>query len=176
MCHVDHLYPIPTLACLICWESHIYLVLRNNSSVHSIIVTQSCDTLAPIASSSSSAATSSPFHLSPRKSKLTLFLAVTMLVFNFVPWLSKVVFQLSLEHLWPPLMRSSLPLGHHKINLTWVNLSLMAPLELWGSIWTDPSWFCKIPLDSLFRIIYVYCTYCNSFLLFIKTFCSNALF
>jgi hypothetical protein len=44
------------------------------------------------------------FLLSPRKSKLNLFMAVTMPVFWLVPWLPRVVFQISLEHLWPPLL------------------------------------------------------------------------
>jgi hypothetical protein len=48
---VDRPYPPPPphLTCLMWWESyiyvHIYWVLRNNSSVYSVVVTQSCDTL-----------------------------------------------------------------------------------------------------------------------------------
>ncbi len=50
---------------LICRESYIYGVLRKNSSVHSVAVTQSCDTLVVTASSSLSSATSSPFFFLP---------------------------------------------------------------------------------------------------------------
>ncbi len=46
-----------------------------------------------------------------------------------VPWLPRVVFQLSLEHLWPLLTRSSLLPGYYENHLIWVDLSLMAPLS-----------------------------------------------
>jgi hypothetical protein len=75
-------------------------------------------------------------HLTLRKSKMTLFLGITMpACFLLGPsFLPRAVFQLSLKHLWPPLTRSSLPHGHHESHLIWVDSSLMAPLKL-ASIW-----------------------------------------
>jgi hypothetical protein len=49
---------------------------------------------------------------------------------SWVPWLLRVVFQLSLECLWTPLTWSSLSPGHHENHLIWVSSSLVALLEL----------------------------------------------
>jgi hypothetical protein len=48
-----------------------------------------------------------------------------------VPWLSRVVFQLSLQCLWLPLMRSSPLPGQPDNHLIWVDSSLMDP---WASL------------------------------------------
>jgi hypothetical protein len=62
MCHVDLPYPSP--------PPHFYLsdmwgdLYGNNSSIHSVAVIRSCDTLVLMASSSSSS-TSSPFFILP---------------------------------------------------------------------------------------------------------------
>ncbi len=66
MCRVFR--PLPHIfTCLLCRESYIDRVLRNNSSVHSLIVTRVCDTLFLNASSSSSTATSSSFLTIPQE-------------------------------------------------------------------------------------------------------------
>ncbi len=57
--------PPHILTCLICEESYIYSVLRNNSSVHSVAITRSCNTLVLTASSQLSTATSYPFWTLP---------------------------------------------------------------------------------------------------------------
>jgi hypothetical protein len=61
-------YPPSWLTFLICGErycKYIYWVLRNNSSVHSVAFTQTCDTLLLTSSSSSSSATSSHIFFLP---------------------------------------------------------------------------------------------------------------
>jgi hypothetical protein len=47
LCHIARPFPPPPFifTCLICGESYTYQALRNNSSVHSVAVTQFCDTL-----------------------------------------------------------------------------------------------------------------------------------
>ncbi len=76
MCRVDCPYSPPPLIVdrLICGETCIYWVLRNNPSVHSVAVALSCDTLVLATSSSSSLLTSSSFFFLPweKKSKLNL--------------------------------------------------------------------------------------------------------
>ncbi len=62
--------PPPMVDHLICGDSYIYRMLRNNSSVHSVTVTLSCDTLVLTASSS---ATSSPFFLPWERVSWTFF-------------------------------------------------------------------------------------------------------
>ncbi len=103
---------------LICGESYIFWVLRNSSSVHSVTVTQSCDTLFLTASSLSS---HQQLHLPSSStltmSKLILFRLSLCQFSDVAPWLPRVVFWLSLERLWPPLTRSSLPPGHHENHL-----------------------------------------------------------
>jgi hypothetical protein len=80
-----------------------------------------------------------------------------------VPWLPRVVFKLSLEHLWPPLTRSRLLSGHHENHLTWMDLSLMALLELawfWVPLATShevqpPVWVFRnhlIWVDSIWKV------------------------
>jgi uncharacterized membrane protein YdbT with pleckstrin-like domain len=68
MCPIDrlHLPPPSWLTILDVGVLYIYCVLRNNSSVQSVAVTRSRDTLVLTASSSSSSsATSSPFFFLP---------------------------------------------------------------------------------------------------------------
>ncbi len=59
--------PPPRFTCLICGENYTYCVQRNNSSVHRVAVTLSCDT----GSTTSSSLTSRPSS-TLRKSKLNL--------------------------------------------------------------------------------------------------------
>jgi hypothetical protein len=69
MYHIDFLNPPPlTFDLPDMWgELYIYWVLRNNSSEHSVAVTQSCDTLVLTSSSSLSSATNLPSLSYPEK-------------------------------------------------------------------------------------------------------------
>jgi hypothetical protein len=108
MCHVDHLSPPPMVDHLICRERYKYWVLRNNSSVYSDAVTQSCDRqVLTTSSSSSSSSTSSHFF--------------------FLSWESWTF--LGCHYAGFPAR--PLP-GHHENNLIWVYSSLMVPL--WASL------------------------------------------
>ncbi len=90
--------PPHIFTCLICGESYIYRVLRNDSSVHSVAVTPSCATVV-LTISSSSSVTLSPFFFFPWEriswiflcchyaSFLTVSLGFLKLFFNF-PWAS----------------------------------------------------------------------------------------
>jgi hypothetical protein len=79
MFHVNWPFPPPPhLTCLMCGESYIYRVLRNDSSVHSVAVARSCDTLVLTASSSSSSVTSSPFFILPRERVNWLFFKLSL--------------------------------------------------------------------------------------------------
>ncbi len=101
-CRIDCPDPPPPscLTFLICWKSYIYWVLRNNS-VNSAAVTLSCDTLVLTASS-----TLSPFFFLPwERVSWTSFRLLLSQFSNQVPWLSRVAFQLSLEHLWLSLVQ-----------------------------------------------------------------------
>ncbi len=62
-------------------------------------------------------------HLTLKKSKLTL-LGCHYARFWLGPLAFYSCFQLSFECLWPALMRSSLPPGHHENHLVWVDSSL----------------------------------------------------
>jgi hypothetical protein len=141
--------PTPSLVtCLICVKSNIYCVQRNNSSVHSVAVTLSCDTLF---------LTTSSFFFLPQKRVIWIFF-----------WLT-----LSQQ----PLKRSSLLPDYRKNHLIWMDSSLMVPLSalgrlfrgpasrltVSGTIWSEwtrseqsPLASCsKIPLECLFRSIYI---------------------
>ncbi len=88
------------------------------------------DTLALTTSSSSSSATSSPFFYFPWERVSLTFFRVSLHQFSdSVPWVSRVVFQLSLDLLWQHSARPSLPPGHHEDHLIWVDSSMMALLE-----------------------------------------------
>ncbi len=151
MCHVDCPYPSlpsPLVTCLIYGESYVYWMQRNNSSGHSVATTLFCDTLVlPISSS---------FHLwlhlcssSYPEKELNFLLAITEPIFCWkVCWISRVVCQLSVECLWLPLMKSSLPPDHHGLEPDgplWVNLALSA----FGCLFQDTasSWLFWEPSD-----------------------------
>jgi hypothetical protein len=96
-------------------------ILRINYSVHSVAVTQFCEPLFLAASSSLSSATSSPFFFLPWERVSLTFFRLSLCQFSdYVPWLPRVVLQLSLEHLWPPLTMPRLPSGHHESHLMWI--------------------------------------------------------
>ncbi len=166
-------------------------MLRNNSSVHSVAVTQFCDTLVLTASTSSSNATSSSHSFSsyPERVSWPFFrLSICLFLDRSLGFLEKI-FQHSLERLVPPSRWSSLqPPGHHENHLTWchsphfASLVLSAfghlsrgfslPLTVLRSIfseWTpseqSPFGFCSfIPHGSLFSTVhnyYILCIYCK---------------
>jgi hypothetical protein len=70
--------------------------------------------------------------LTLRKSKLILFRLSLCQFSDWVPWLSRVVFQLSLERLWQPLIRSSIP---HPV---WT---------LMRTFWSEWTWAWWYPLN-----------------------------
>ncbi len=73
----------PTFTCLICGESYRYWVQENNSSVHSVTVILSYDTLVLTTSSLSPSSTSSIFFFLPwERVSWTFLLPVTMPVFQ----------------------------------------------------------------------------------------------
>jgi hypothetical protein len=120
--------PPSCFTCLICGESNIYWVLRNNSSVHSVDVTLSCDTLVLITSSSSTSLTSSPFFFLPQErvswtffgchysSFLTRSLAFLELICN-TPLSTFGLLSQGPASPWPS----------RENHLIWVDLSLMVP-------------------------------------------------
>ncbi len=116
---------------------YVYWVLRNYSSVHNVAVTWSCNTLV-LTTSSSSSATSSSFFILPRERVSWTFSRLLLCEFSdYVPWLSRVVFQFSLGGLWQPLTRSSLLHGHQRtiwsewIRVWWPHLSYLSFEFLW---------------------------------------------
>ncbi len=74
--------PPPHLTCLMCGESYIYWALRNSFSVHSVAVTQSCDTLVLTVSSSSSSATLAPFFILPWERASCPFFRLSLCLFS----------------------------------------------------------------------------------------------
>ncbi len=65
LCWPSESCPPPHLYLFYIGDSYIYWILRNNTSIISVTITQSCDTLVLTASSSSSSLTSSPFFFLP---------------------------------------------------------------------------------------------------------------
>jgi hypothetical protein len=129
MCHVGHPYspPLPCFTCLICGESYMYRVQRNNSSVHSVTVTLSCGALVRTTSSSSSSSTSSHFFFLPWKRESWAFFGC-----HYASFLTRSLGFLklfSLERLWPPLAWSSLLPDHHE------------------TIWSEWTWAWWSPLS-----------------------------
>ncbi len=124
-----------------------------------------------------------------QKSTLNLFSLSLHRFSDQVPWLPRVVFQLSLECLWLPLTRASITPIYHENHLIWVDSSLMAPPHpSWASLvlsafcclsqgpasyprtiwseWTRSGWSplacSKILLECLFRTLdkyYLLCIY-----------------
>jgi hypothetical protein len=85
MYHVDHPYPSPPPFLPVCYVERAkygYWVLRNNSSVQSVAVTRSCDTLVLTASSLSSLATSSPFFILPWEKVSWPFFGLSLCLFS----------------------------------------------------------------------------------------------
>ncbi len=114
-------------------ELYIYWVQRNNSSVHSDAVTQSCYTLVLTNIIFIIRNFISLLLLILRTSRLNLFLGYHYATFPIRSLgFLEIFFQPSLEHFWPPFTRSSLPPGHHENHLIWVDSSFMAPP--WASL------------------------------------------
>ncbi len=123
----------PHFTCLICGESYIYWVLRNNSWVHtcSVSVTWSCHTGSHSIVIIVTRNIISLLSLTQRKSKLTLLSRLSLCLFLVKPLGFLELFSTShVGRLWPLLMRFSPPLGHHEDHLISVDYSLMTPLEL----------------------------------------------
>ncbi len=132
-CHVTIRFlpsPLPTL--LPSWNqertTYINWVLRKNSSVHSVTVTWSCDTLVLTASSSSSTATSSPFFNIPWDRVGRLFFRLSLcLFFGWFPLAFNRCFPTLLLAPLAQLTWSSLLSCHHENHpLIWLDLSLMS--------------------------------------------------
>jgi hypothetical protein len=133
---------------LICGKSYIH-ILRNNSSVHSVAVTRSCDTLVLTASSSSSAASSLYFNL-PWQRVCWPFFRMPLCLFLVRSLGFLDVFQFSL---WASLAS--------------VNTSLASRMAITRTIGSEWIWFgqspwpCVVcPLGSLFRMVHIDCTLC----------------
>ncbi len=148
--------PPSCLTFLICKESYtvyVYRVLRNNSPVHSVTVTWSCDTLVLTASSSSSSATLPPFFFLPWESVSWTFLGC-----HYASFLTR------------SLVVSNSPLsvfGH-------LSRCPASHLAITRTIWYEwirsgqyPLACCKMPFECLFRK-FMYIIYCA--LLYIFTF------
>ncbi len=171
--------PVSPPSCLtfvICGESYKYRVMWNNSSVHSVVVTQSCDIL--VLTSSSSPATSSPFFFFPWERRtflldfLELFLNSPLSVFGHFSW--GPAFRLAIMRtIWTEWTRApdGLPwasivlnaFGHFSRGLA---SHLTVPRTIWSE-WTQsglsPLTCYKIPLECLFRMVHVHyllCIYC----------------
>ncbi len=110
----------PHFTCLICGESYIYWVLRNNSWVHtcSVSVTWSCHTGSHSIIIIVTRNIISLLSLTQRKSKLNLLFKLSLCLFLVRPLGFLELFSNShIEHLWPLWMRFSPPLGHHEDHL-----------------------------------------------------------
>ncbi len=124
---------LPSRISLLIWgESFVYRVLRKNSSVHNVAVTQFCNALVLTSSSSASASTTtSPFFSIPCERVTSLFFRLSLCKFlsrslGFLELFSTFPF----ECLWPPFLLSSLPPSHPETHLIWVDSSLMTTLQL----------------------------------------------
>ncbi len=141
---------------LMCWESYIYWVLRNNFP-HSDPVTRSCDTLVLTASSSSSSsATSPPFFLPWERASWTFLgrhyasfptrsLALASLnCFPTLPWARLVASHSIQPPTWPSRAPSDLsglkPDGPTWVSLVWVALDTSLEVQ-------SPTWLFRKPPD-----------------------------
>jgi hypothetical protein len=85
----------------------------------------------------------------PKRVSWTFFRLSLCQFSDKVPWLFRVVFQLSLERLWLPLTRLSLPSDCPKNHVIWVDLVEAVPMDC-----------SKIPLECLLRTVYLYYLLC----------------
>jgi hypothetical protein len=126
--------------------AYLNRVQCHNSSVPWIAIAQTCGSLSGSHSSTPFTSTSPFLQLPTRKSKHATILGCHAASFCQVPWLPRVVFQLSLERLWPPGNWSSLPSDHRENLLIWVDSSLIVPLGL--SLREYSSWAVSGNLSS----------------------------
>ncbi len=207
MCHIDHQFPslLPTflLVYVIGGEGYICLVLRNNSSVHSVAVAWSVDILVLTASSLSLTVTSSPFFIFPWEWASYLFFRLLLCLFLLWPGLPIVVFQLSpwvpssnVNVVWPPTWPDDVPPFSYLVLRPFSSLSQgpASHLTFPRTIWSDWTQFrqsslalCNSPLESLFKMVHIYYTLCSNYifaswlglillLLFVRIFCEIASF
>ncbi len=125
------LHPPPYIfTCLICGQSYcIYTESWGIIPQYTLLLTLGFVTHWFSSQLSLSTATSSPFFTISWERLSWPFLGFHYAVFDKVPWLPRVVFQLSPRALLPPLTRSSLPPGHQRNHLIWVDSSLIAPMS-----------------------------------------------
>jgi hypothetical protein len=123
----------------------IYWVLANNSSVHSVTVTQFCDTLVlTTSSSSSSSATSSPFFFLPWERVSSTFLGLyyasfltrplgLLRLFSTLPWASFGTSHEVQPPTWPSQEPSDLS-GLNQNSLLWLAVKSLLRVYLgqWG--------------------------------------------
>jgi hypothetical protein len=128
MCRVDHLFPPPPF-----YLSDLWRELYKESPGEQFLNAQCC-CHSDLWHTGSHHCHHQRHHIPsssyPEKEKVDPF-------FRLSPWLISVrslgFWEFSnspFEHPWPQLMRSSLPSGHHENRLIWVDLGLMALLEI----------------------------------------------